>query len=233
MATERYTEHSANTLGNIVFSVSPFAPLFGSCHDSGCTIDATDSSDQSRTSVTQEDTEEAGPGSVPPGPSQGSPLMEFTGVAVDADRLVLSPALNSTYPAQHVTCPASAPPPAGSGEVEVWIVRHGERVDEVPGNTWIKCGKKNRLWFDPALTARGHVHAEKVATAFCDRFAGFAGDRHRPGLESAPPFHAIYTSPLIRTVQTAEKFSAVTRPEALAFLATRRYCPLLFDSRLY
>ena len=161
--------------------------------------------------------------------------MEFTDMAVDADRLVeaLSPSLTTTSPPQHAACPASAPPPAGSGEVEVWIVRHGERVDEVPGNTWIKCGKKNRLWFDPALTARGHVHAEKVATAFCDRFAGLAGDRHRPGLESTPHFHAIYTSPLIRTVQTAEKFSAVTRPEALAFLATRRYCPLLFDSRLY
>jgi broad specificity phosphatase PhoE len=117
--------------------------------------------------------------------------------------------------------------------VEVWIVRHGERVDEVPGNTWIKCGKRNRLWFDPALTAGGHVHAEKVATAVCDRFAGFAGDRHRPGLERAPPFHAIYTSPLIRTVQTAEKFSVVPRPETPALLAMRRDCHLLFDSRLY
>ena len=149
--------------------------------------------------------------------------MEFTDMAVDADRLVeaLAPALTSAPPPQHATCHASASPPASCGEVEVWIVRHGERVDEVPGNTWIKCGKKNRLWFDPALTAGGHVHAEKVASAFCDRFAGFAGDRHRPGLDRAPPFHAIYTSPLIRTVQTAEKFSAVTLPETLAFLAIR------------
>jgi broad specificity phosphatase PhoE len=77
------------------------------------------------------------------------------------------------------------------------------------------------------------VHAEKVATAFGDRFAGFAGDRHRSGLESAPPFHAIYTSPLIRTVQTAEKFSAVTRPETPAFLATRKDCHVLLHSRLY
>ena len=185
--------------------------------------------------MTQEVEEEARPGTVPSGPSQGSPYMEFTDMAVDADRLVeaLSPALTSASPPQHATCHASAPPPASCGEVEVWIVRHGERVDEVPGNTWIKCGKKNRLWFDPALTAGGHVHAEKVASAFCDRFAGVAGDRHRPGLDRAPPFHAIYTSPLIRTVQTAEKFSAVTRPETPAFLATRRDCHLLFDSRLY
>ena len=156
-------------------------------------------------------------------------------MAVDADRLVeaSSPALTRASPREHATCPASAPPPASSGEVDVWIVRHGERVDEVPGNTWIKCGKRNRLWFDPALTARGHVHAEKVATAFGDRFAGFAGDRHRSGLESAPPFHAIYTSPLIRTVQTAEKFSVVPRPDTPAFLAMRRDCHLLFDSRLY
>ena len=155
-------------------------------------------------------------------------------MAVDADHLVeaLSPSLTSASPPQHAACPASAPPPASSGEVDVWIVRHGERVDEVPGNTWIKCGKKNRLWFDPALTAGGHVHAEKVASAFCDRFAGVAGDRHRPGLDRAPPFHAIYTSPLIRTVQTAEKFSAVTRPETPAFLAIRRDCHLLFDSRV-
>jgi hypothetical protein len=34
-------------------------------------------------------------------------------------------------------------------------------------------------------------------------------------------------------VQTAEKFSAVTRPETLAFLAICRDCHLLFDSRLY
>ena len=138
-------------------------------------------------------------------------------MAVDAGRLLeaLSPARTSASAPEHATCHAGAPPPASSGEVDVWIVRHGERVDEVPGNTWIKCGKRNRLWFDPALTAGGHVHAEKVAAAFADRFAGFAGDRHRPGLQRAPPFHAIYTSPLIRTVQTAEKFSAVTRPERL------------------
>ena len=138
-------------------------------------------------------------------------------IAETADRLLepSSPALTSAP--QH----ASAPPPASSGEVEVWIVRHGEREDEVPGNTWSRCGKKNRMWFDPALTARGHVHAEKVATAFCKKFEGFAGDRYRPGQERARAFHAIYASPLIRTVQTAEKFSAVTLPETLAFLAIR------------
>ena len=138
-------------------------------------------------------------------------------IAETTDRLLepSSPALTSAP--QH----ASAPLPASSGEGEVWIVRHGEREDEVPGNTWSRCGKKNRMWFDPALTARGHVHAEKVATAFCEKFVGFAGDRYRPGQERARAFHVIYASPLIRTVQTAEKFSAVTLPETLAFLAIR------------
>ena len=96
-------------------------------------------------------------------------------------------------------CLATPPTPS---EVEVWIVRHGERVDEAPGNTWVKCGKKNPLWFDPALTERGHEHATRVAHVFRDQFANEGEGRVRP-------FHAIYTSPLIRTVQTAEKFSAV------------------------
>ena len=81
--------------------------------------------------------------------------------------------------------------------VEAWIVRHGERVDEVPGVRWDKCGKTNPQWFDPALTGRGHEHAAGVADAIRDKF----------GVEC--PFDVIYTSPLVRTVQTAEKFSEV------------------------
>eukprot|EP00802_Teleaulax_amphioxeia_P007622 Tamp_07629.p1 GENE.Tamp_07629~~Tamp_07629.p1 ORF type:complete len:339 (-),score=53.17 Tamp_07629:1447-2403(-) len=85
---------------------------------------------------------------------------------------------------------------SGASEcVEVWVVRHGERVDEVPGVRWDKCGKTNPQWFDPALTGRGHEHAAGVADAIRDKLGGKC------------PFDVIYTSPLVRTVQTAEKFS--------------------------
>ena len=53
-------------------------------------------------------------------------------------------------------------------EVKVWIVRHGERVDEAPGNAWVKSGAGNPWWFDPPLTEDGHKHAELVATKFRD-----------------------------------------------------------------
>jgi hypothetical protein len=84
----------------------------------------------------------------------------------------------------------------------VWVVRHGERVDEVPGVRWDKCGKTNPQWFDPALTGLGHQHAAGVADALRGKF----------GPEC--PFDVIYTSPLVRTVQTAEKFSEVPTPPA-------------------
>jgi len=87
---------------------------------------------------------------------------------------------------------------SGASEcVEVWVVRHGERVDEVPGVRWDKCGKTNPQWFDPALTGRGHEQAAGVADAIRDKLGGKC------------PFDVIYTSPLVRTVQTAEKFSEV------------------------
>lgn len=90
---------------------------------------------------------------------------------------------------------------AQSEGVEVWVVRHGERVDEVPGVRWDKCGKTNPQWFDPALTGLGHQHAAGVADAIRVKF----------GPEC--PFDVIYTSPLVRTVQTAEKFSEVQTPQ--------------------
>ena len=92
---------------------------------------------------------------------------------------------------------------ATSEGVEVWVVRHGERVDEVPGVRWDKCGKTNPTWFDPELTGRGHQHAAGVADALHGKF----------GHEC--PFDVIYTSPLVRTVQTAEKFSEVFPPSPL------------------
>lgn len=96
--------------------------------------------------------------------------------------------------------------------VEVWVVRHGERVDEVPGIRWDKCRKTNPQWFDPALTGRGHQHAAGVADALHGKF----------GHEC--PFDVIYTSPLVRTVQTAEKFSEV--PPVPAPLRARGDCAL-------
>lgn len=92
-----------------------------------------------------------------------------------------------------------------SNEVEVWIVRHGERVDEAPGNKWVKCGKGNPNWFDPPLTERGHHHATLVADSFRETFS------------AERSFDVIFTSPLVRTVQSAEKFSAVHPHPSFSF----------------
>jgi hypothetical protein len=68
--------------GHVAFTGRPFAPSLSSRNGSGCSSDAIYSSDQSITSVTYEDTEEAleeaGRGSVPPGTRQESPFMGFT-----------------------------------------------------------------------------------------------------------------------------------------------------------
>jgi len=84
-----------------------------------------------------------------------------------------------------------APPPADT--TDVFIVRHGERYDEVPGNAWYhECGQR---WFDPPLTEKGKLQAEEAAEALETLFGG------------AKPFDAVYCSPLQRCVSTAVPFS--------------------------
>jgi len=74
------------------------------------------------------------------------------------------------------------------------MVRHGERLDEVPGNDWFNvCGD---LWHDPPLTELGKFQAKEAGTQ----------------LLLSPHYSewsVIYSSPLLRTVQTAYEMSKV------------------------
>mmetsp|Transcript_49112 Transcript_49112/g.87647 ORF Transcript_49112/g.87647 Transcript_49112/m.87647 type:complete len:283 (-) Transcript_49112:1477-2325(-) len=75
----------------------------------------------------------------------------------------------------------------------VWMVRHGERLDEVDRNRWIKMATR-RTWHDPPLTSRGKDQAVLAARSLLEHA------RQRS-------FDAIYTSPLLRCMQTAEQIA--------------------------
>lgn len=89
------------------------------------------------------------------------------------------------------------PPPT---ECEVWIVRHGERLDEVPGNQWYKEAEKTgAAWFDPPLTAKGQKQAAGAASALQEMLS------KRGAIDI--PFDVVYSSPLQRCVATAAPFA--------------------------
>ncbi|CAM9130676.1 unnamed protein product, partial [Ectocarpus fasciculatus] len=83
---------------------------------------------------------------------------------------------------------------------EVWHVRHGERCDEVRGEerrAWEKSPRcKAGGWFDPFLTSYGHVQACRAG----EHLKGLPFNRQQ---EQPGSFDVVYTSPLVRAVQTA------------------------------
>eukprot|EP00960_Hanusia_phi_P029278 747867-Hanusia_phi.AAC.1 len=97
--------------------------------------------------------------------------------------------------------------------VRVWIVRHGQREDEVEGSDWGKTDASREIWFDPPLTPAGARHAQEVAR----RFHKFILHKQTSSStttfpfssssSSSSPFHLIYSSPLLRALQTAEAFA--------------------------
>ena len=91
--------------------------------------------------------------------------------------------------------PTQSPPQATA---DVFVLRHGERVDETRGpefDRWIQDTEEWRR-FDPPLTTRGRAQAASAAAAFAVYTKG-AGIR----------FDVIYCSPTQRCVSTAAAFS--------------------------
>ncbi len=97
------------------------------------------------------------------------------------------------------TAAATAGEEDGGAKInEVWHVRHGERSDEVSGAerlAWQQSSRyKNGGWFDPFLTGHGHVQASRAGVYL----KSLSFTQRQPGR-----FDIVYTSPLVRAVQTA------------------------------
>lgn len=95
--------------------------------------------------------------------------------------------------------PSSAPQSVPSDDCcEVFLVRHGERVDEVRGEekkAWLASLKDGNEHFDPPLTLRGRAQAASSAHMLRAKLAGTA------------PVDVIFSSPLQRCVCTAAPFA--------------------------
>jgi len=104
-----------------------------------------------------------------------------------------------------------------------FIVRHGERLDEVSKTD--KWFKKNlhRYPLDPPLTQRGSAMAQESAKAFLKT--------HKIELENLD-LKCIYTTPLHRTIKTAYEFAKILKlpivlvPGLLCTEAMRSYGPI-------
>ena len=85
--------------------------------------------------------------------------------------------------------------------MEVWHVRHGERCDEVPRDKAERIVWRNSAvyrqgrWYDPPLTQLGHAQANTVGSSLMSLRINL----DRESLH----FDRVYTSPLMRAVQTA------------------------------
>ncbi|CAF1558324.1 unnamed protein product [Didymodactylos carnosus] len=78
-----------------------------------------------------------------------------------------------------------------TGTVTLYLVRHGERLDEVRGNTFREnCGEQ---WYNPPLTEVGKTQAYNTAIYL------------KTILKKLPPI--LHVSPLSRTVQTAAEIA--------------------------
>jgi len=128
-------------------------------------------------------------------PSAGQSSVQAPSVEASPEEVASIPLAPDLAPEQASVC-------------EVWIVRHGERYDEVRGNDWMaQCGAvregEQPAWWDPPLTARGKTQAERSAAELLATMT----ISHSVKVGCAP-FDSVFCSPLQRCVSTAEPFSA-------------------------
>jgi broad specificity phosphatase PhoE len=103
---------------------------------------------------------------------------------------------------------------SGSGVAELWVVRHGERVDETEAYAQWRAATPSHRRFDPELTATGQAQA-RDAGDFLVRAA--AVEETPGGLSTSAAVAAaaekfgctIYVSPLARTLSTAHEIAQV------------------------
>jgi hypothetical protein len=112
--------------------------------------------------------------------------------------------------ATEVTTPPVAPAPRqpplkelaplAHNKASVFVVRHGERIDETHlGAQWMAANRDR--WFDPPLTAPGRAQASQAAAGLKELLLGRHGGKI--------PFKRIYSSTLVRALQTAEQYALV------------------------
>jgi broad specificity phosphatase PhoE len=104
-------------------------------------------------------------------------------------------------------------------EVEVWVVRHGERIDETNderARDWFERTPRDRQ-FDPELTPAGRVQAAAAAatlTRLVSRSRAPSPERATGTDEpaAAPLFDVVFTSPMQRCLATADEISRILAP---------------------
>ena len=82
-----------------------------------------------------------------------------------------------------------------TARTEVFVVRHAERLDEVPGYATVK---NDRPWWDPPLTSNGVQQA-------------MAAGEHMRAVHERRPFKSVFVSPCTRTIQTASHIAAALK----------------------
>jgi len=90
---------------------------------------------------------------------------------------------------------AHSPPIVPSRATYLWIVRHGERIDDVD-HQWVETTARP---FDPPLTKKGEEQALKTGQQLKKLIHGF--------YQQEQPQIFLYSSPFLRTLQTAMKIS--------------------------
>ena len=76
----------------------------------------------------------------------------------------------------------------------ITLIRHAERVDEVPGSTW-----GGDRWFDPPITKKGRKQARLTAQHLLQTMPH----------DALASIDVIYSSPYVRCLQTAGEIAAI------------------------